>query len=122
MFGDVLMTMERCQPGWLIGRFFSGKRDCGDGNAVAPGYYSDIFGITRALMMASITTASAAPLTNGLTRKMNFEDVQRFTTPAERANWQTLGFEWWEGNAWQPLAVKAVTVDKRPTENAKVTQ
>lgn len=118
-FGDVLMTMERCQPGSLVGRFYGGKRDAGNANENAIGGYFDTLGITRALMMQSVTTSPVAPLTGGLTHRINYEDLQRLSVPSERSTWETIGFEWWEGNAWQPLAVKAVSMEKRSTDNAK---
>jgi len=123
-FGDILITMERCQPGWVVGRFF-GRTDFGNANELATGYYFDDKGITRALLMGQTAAAgisSSAPLTNGLSRRFRYEDVQRFVVPSERASGQTLSFEWWEGNAWQPLSVKAVTIDNRPNDNSKVTR
>lgn len=113
-FGDILVTLERCQPGWLVGRFF-GRQDLGDAATHPIGWYGDAYGVSRAKLMPSITTSGA-----GVGSLMSYDDAQRFATPRERAVGQTLGLELWEGVAWQPLAIKAVTVDKGDKENSKV--
>jgi hypothetical protein len=113
-FGDILVTLERCQPGWLVGRFF-GRQDLGDAATQPIGWYGDAYGVSRAKLMPSITTSGA-----GVGSLMSYDDAQRFATPRERAVGQTLGLELWEGVAWQPLAIKAVTVDKGDKENSKV--
>ncbi len=115
-FGGVLVTAERAQPGWMIGRFFN-RRDFGDANIYADGPYTDDAGVSRALIMPSLTSSN-----NGLGANMAYHDVQRFAVPSERATDQILGVELWEGNAWQPFAIKVVSLDKRPTDNEKIVQ
>jgi hypothetical protein len=113
-FGDMLATIERAQPGWLIARFFN-RQDYANASVAAVGQYRDTYGVSRALLMPSITATN-----NGIGADMAYHDAQRFFVPSERATDQMLGVEIWEGNAWQPLAIKSVSPDRRPTENAKV--
>lgn len=115
MFGDMLVTVERCQPGWLIARFFN-RNDFGNASIPADGDYLDTYGVSRATLMASITTSNSS----GLGSLYAYHDPQRFFVPSERATDQVLGVEIWEGNAWQPFAIKSISPDKRATENAKV--
>jgi len=115
-FGDALITVERCQPGYMISRFF-GRQDLGDATEQAIGWYGDSYGVSRAKLMPSITAGAF-----GVGSLISYNDVVRVPVARERAVGQTLGLELWEGVAWQPLAIKAVTLDKGDKDNAKVTQ
>lgn len=117
MFGDMLVTVERAQPGWLIARFFN-RNDFGDATIPADGDYLDTYGVSRANLMPSITVSNSS----GLGGLYNYHDPQRFFVPSERVSDQVLGVELWEGNAWQPFAIKSVSPDKRVKENVKVTR
>ena len=117
MFGDMLVTVERAQPGWLIARFFN-RNDFGDATIPADGDYLDTYGVSRANLMPSITVSNSS----GLGGLYNYHDPQRFFVPSERVSDQVLGVELWEGNAWQPFAIKSVSPDKRVKDNAKVTR
>ena len=116
-FGDFLVTAERSQPGWLIARFF-GRQDLGDAEEQAVGWMKDDAGISRAVLMPSLTAAAAS----GISAQLRYSDVQRFATPDKRANDQVLGLELWHGCAWDTFALKAVTVQKSERENSKVTR
>lgn len=116
-FGDFLVTVERAQPGWLVGRFF-GRQDLGDATEQAVGWMSDDAGISRAVLMPSLTSAGSS----GISDQMKYSDVQRFAVPGGRANDQILGLELWHGCAWDPFSIKAVTVQKAERENSKVTR
>lgn len=116
-FGDFLVTAERAQPGWLVARFF-GRQDLGDATEQAVGWMKDDAGISRAILMPSLTSAADS----GISGALKYSDVQRFSTPDKRANDQVLGLEIWHGCAWDPFALKAVTVQKSERENSKVTR
>ena len=115
MFGDLLVTVERAQPGWLIARFFN-RNDFGDSTVPADGDYLDTYGVSRANLMQSITVSNSS----GLGGLYTYHDPQRFFVPSERTSDQVLGVELWEGNAWQPFAIKSVSPDKRVKDTAKV--
>jgi hypothetical protein len=112
----VLLTLERCHPGWLVGLFY-GRQDLGSAAYTAIGSYSEDKGTVRAVLMPSLTTTDY-----GISDEISYENVQRFAVPSERATGQTLSMEFWSGMAWQPFAIKAVTVETRSTDNSKVTQ
>lgn len=113
-FGDALAVIERCQPGYMIARFF-GRQDFGDATDQPVGWYGDAYGVSRARLMASITADDY-----GLGSLITYEEVVRFPTPRERAVNQSLGLELVEGVAWQPLAIKSASLDKGDKDNSKV--
>lgn len=113
-FGDVLATLERSLPGWVVGKFNT-RRDFGNNDTVATGEYMQTSGVCRAVQLASMTATAF-----GVTRKMSYADVVRIPTPAERAADQAMSFEVWLGAAWQPYALKSVAVSVDTLDTPKV--
>lgn len=115
-FGDLVLTVERSQPGPLVARFFN-RLDYGSASITAVGAFTDNYGVARMAMMPSITTADG-----GISSLISYSDVQRIPTPSERSFDQQLIVEIWEGAAWQPLAIKSCVVEERVLNNGKIKQ
>lgn len=117
-FGDVLVTLERSQPGPFGVRFFN-RRDLGLGFYTGVGAFSDDYGVARVATMLS----NGRPVFGGTSSVyVGYDDEQRIPTPSERATDQQVAIEIWEGAAWQPLAIKAVTVEVRELGTGKPKQ
>lgn len=112
-FGDVGVTLERAAIGSLTCTFYNRKDALNLANSVIPyGQFGSTNGIARTNSMGDVDTEIADAY--------SYYDFQRFATPAERSQDQTMAIALSNRQALAPLAIKSVVVEL--SEGGKVKQ
>lgn len=112
-FGDVGVTLERASAGSLTCTFYNRKDALSLANSVIPyGQFGSANGIVRTNAMGDVDSA--------VDDAYSYYDFQRFATPAERSQDQTMSVALTNRQALAPLAIKAVVIEL--SEGGKVKQ
>jgi hypothetical protein len=112
-FGDIGVTLERASIGSLTCTFYNRKDALNLANSVIPyGQFGSANGIARTNVMGAVDSE--------VDDAYSYYDFQRFATPAERSQDQTMAVALSNRQALAPLAIKSVVVEL--TEGGKVKQ
>ncbi len=123
-FGDVVVTLERIRGGSITCEFFNRYDVMYPYNGIyalasiddGP-YYPAIYSRTNSMSSAVVPSGPSSGSIGSFA-----EDVQRFTTPIERATDQTLTVGLFEQKAAAPTAIKGVVIDYAVNDGGKVKQ